>query len=173
MKSSYAGLLSFAAILITTPVTASPALIVVAAALAAGAVGASASQQPYEAWQYTAKYGWVGGTSADVSTVEQPLSASFGTSRAAVSACRDTLMRLAQPHDVATMEVVGAGRPRSVNGRTIAPLDVRAIYRVQGVHEVTRSKVRCEIDRAGRVIATADPGLAPPARWACHRGCTR
>jgi hypothetical protein len=153
MKSSYAGALSLTAVLVATPVTASPALIVVAAALA-GAVGVSASQQPYETWQYTAKYGWVGGARADVSTVEHPLTPRSGTSRPIVRACRDALMRRAQPYDLASMEVVGNGRPRRVKGRTIAPLDVRAIYRLPGGHEVTRSKVRCEIDRAGRVIAT-------------------
>ena len=159
MKSSYAGPLSLAAMLVTTPVTASPALIVIAAALATG-VGVSASQQPYETWQYTSTYGWVGGARDDVATVERPLSPKSGTSQSIVSACRDALMRLAQPYDVASMEVVGDGKARRVNGRTIAPLDVRAIYRVRGVHEVTRSKVRCEVDRAGRVIATGDAGPA-------------
>jgi hypothetical protein len=63
-------------------------------------------------------------------------------------------MRLAQPHDLASLEVVADGKAGRVNGRTIAPLEVRAIYRIRGVHEVRRSKVRCELDRAGRVIAT-------------------
>ena len=148
-----AGALSLAAMLVTTPVTASPAFIVVAAAIAAG-VGVSASQQPYETWQYTAKYGWVGGARADVSSVEQPLAPRSGTSQSIVRTCRDALMRRAQPYDLASMEVVGNGKPRRVEGRTIAPLDVRAIYRIRGVHEVTRSTVRCEVDRAGRVIAT-------------------
>ena len=149
MKAFYAGLLSLAAMLATTPVAAFPAFIAGAAALAAGAVGASASRQPYEAWQYTAKYGWVGGARDDVSMVEHPLPAGFDTSQSILNACRDALMQLAQPHDV-----VGLGEPSRVNGRTIAPLDVRAIYRVRGVHEVTRSTVSCEIDRVGRVIAT-------------------
>jgi hypothetical protein len=105
------------AILLATPVTASPAFIVVAAALAT-AVGVSASQQPYETWQYTSTYGWVGGARNDVATVEQPLSSRSGTSQPVVSACRDALMRLAQPHDLASMEVVGDGKPRRVNGRT-------------------------------------------------------
>jgi len=161
MKASYAGPLSLAAILVSTPVTASPAVIVVAAALAT-AVGVSASQQPYETWQYTSTYGWVGGARDDVATVERPLSSKSGTSPSIVSACRDALMGPAQSYDVASMEVVGDGKPRRVDGRTIAPLDVRAIYRVRGVHEVTRSKVRCEIDRAGRVLATGDAGR--PAR---------
>jgi hypothetical protein len=128
MKAFYAGPLSLAAILVATPVTASPAFIVVAAALAT-AVGVSASQQPYETWQYTSTSGWVGGARYDVATVEHPLPSKPGTSRSVVSACRDTLMRLAQPHDLAAMEVVGDGKPRRVNGRIIAPLDVRAIYR--------------------------------------------
>jgi len=91
-----AGALSLAAMLVTTPVTASPAFIVVAVALAKG-VGVSASQQPYETWQYTAKYGWVGGARADVSTVEYPLAPRSGTSQSIVRACRDALMRRAQP----------------------------------------------------------------------------
>jgi hypothetical protein len=153
MRKLTAGALSLAAILATTPVTASPAFIVVGIALAAG-VGVSASQQPYETWQYTAKYGWVGGARADVSTVEYPLAPRSGTSQSTVRACRDALMQRAQPYDLASMEVVGNGKPRRLRGRTIAPLDVRAIYRIRGVHEVTRSTVRCEIDRAGRVIAT-------------------
>jgi hypothetical protein len=159
MKASYAGPLSLAAILVATPVTASPALVVVAAALAT-AVGVSASQQPYEAWRYTSTYGWVGGARDDVATVEHPLSPRSGTSPSMVSACRDALMRLAQPYDLASMQVVGDGKARRVNGRTIAPLDVRAIYRVRGVHEVTRSKVRCELNRVGRVITTVDTGPA-------------
>jgi hypothetical protein len=66
MKAPYAATLSLAVILATNPATASPVLIFAAAALAAGAVGASAIQQPYETWQYTAKYGWVGGARDDV-----------------------------------------------------------------------------------------------------------
>jgi hypothetical protein len=154
MKRSSVAPLGLAALLVATPVAASPALILGAVALAA-AVGVSASQQPYEAWQYTEKYGWVGGARDDVSTVEHSLATRPGTSQSIVSACREALMRLAQPHDVASMEVVGDGKPTRVNGRTIAPLEVRAIYQVRGVHEVKRSKVRCEIDREGRVIATS------------------
>ena len=106
MRKLIVGPLSLAAVLVATPVTASPAFIVVAAALAAG-VGVSASQQPYETWQYTAKYGWVGGARADVSSVEQPLAPRSGTSQSIVRTCRDALMRRAQPYDLASMEVVG------------------------------------------------------------------
>ena len=153
MKTSYVVPLGLAAVLVATPVAASPALIRGAVALAT-AVGVSASQQPYEAWRYTATHGWVGGARDDVSSVEHPLSAKPGTSRSIVSACRDALMRVAQPHDLASLEVVGDGRAGRLKGRTVAPLEARAIYRVRGVHEVRRTKVRCEIDRAGRVIAT-------------------
>jgi hypothetical protein len=154
MRRSYVAPLGLAALLAATPVAASPALIFGAIALAT-AVGVSASQQPYEAWEYTGKYGWVGGARADVSALEHPLRSIPGTSPSIVSACRDALMRLAQPHDVAFLEVVSAGKPQSVNGRRMAPLEVRAIYRVRGVHEVKRSKVRCEVDRGGRVVTTS------------------
>jgi hypothetical protein len=154
MKPSNIVPVSLAALLVATPVAASPALILGAVALAT-AVGVSASQQPYEAWQHTEKYGWVGGARDDVSSVERPLGVKPGTSEAIVSACREALIRLAQPHDVAFLEVVSGGKPNRANGRTIAPLEVRAIYRVRGVHEVKRTKVRCEIDREGRVIQTS------------------
>jgi hypothetical protein len=154
MKRSYVTPFGLGAILVATPVAASPALIFGAVAVAA-AVGVSATQQPYEAWQYTAKYGWVGGTRDDVSSVERPLDVKPGTPERIVSACRDALMKLAQPHDVASLDVVSGGKPNRVNGRNIAPLKVRAIYRVRGVHEVKRSEVRCEIDREGRVIQTS------------------
>jgi hypothetical protein len=67
MKLSNIAPLSLAALLIATPAAASPALILGAVALAT-AVGVSASQQPYEAWQYTEKYGWVGGVNGRAST---------------------------------------------------------------------------------------------------------
>jgi hypothetical protein len=153
MKTSYVMPLGLAAVVVATPVAASPALILGAVALAT-AVGVSVSQQPYEAWQYTAQHGWVGGARDEVSTVERPLSPQPGTPQSIVSACREALMKLAQPHDLASLEVVADGKAGRVNGRTIAPLEVRAIYRIRGVHEVRRSKVRCELDRAGRVIST-------------------
>jgi hypothetical protein len=56
MKRSNIAPLSLAALLVATPVAASPALILGAVALAT-AVGVSASHQPYEAWQYTEKFG--------------------------------------------------------------------------------------------------------------------
>ena len=109
MKMWNAVSLGLTALLVTTPVIASPAVILVAAALATG-VGASASRQPYETWQYTKKYGWVGGSREDVSTVEHPLTGRFGTSESITSACKDALRRVAQPvaqpFDVASIELV-------------------------------------------------------------------
>jgi hypothetical protein len=84
-----------------------------------------------------------------MSAVEYPLAPRSGTSQSIVRACRDALMRRAQPYDLASMEVVGNGKPRRVEGRTIAPLDVRVIYRSRGVQDVKSSTVRCEMDRAG------------------------
>ena len=72
-----------------------------------------------------------------------------------VSACRDAIAKNAQNYDLASLEAVGAGRQARVNGRTVAPLEVRAVYRVHGVHEVKRTTVRCEIDRGGRVLSTS------------------
>lgn len=143
-----------AAILVATPAAAFPALIIGVAAVAV-VVGISASQQPHEAWAYTDKYGWVGGAEADVSSVDVPLQSKPGPSRRLIDACREALISTAKRYDLAELEVGGTGRQLRVNGRLIVPLDVRAIYRINGVHEVKRSKIRCELDRAGRVVSTS------------------
>jgi hypothetical protein len=142
------------AILVAAPVAASPALIIGIAAVAT-AVAVSAGQQPHEAWAYTDKYGWVGGADADVSGVDVPLQSKSGISRRLIEACREALISTGKRYDLTELEVGGAGRQLRANGRLIVPLDVRAIYHVNGVHEVKRSKIRCELDRAGRVVSTS------------------
>ena len=146
---------SLAALLGATPATASPALAVIGVVALAAAVGISSNQQPYEAWEYTEKHGWVGGAHDEVSNVDLPLRAVPGTSPTVVSVCRDALISNAQRFDLASLEAVSGGRQLRIKGRIIAPLEVRAIYKINGVHEVKRSKVRCEVDRAGRVVATS------------------
>lgn len=145
--------LGLAATLVVSPAVASPAAIIGVLAVAT-AVGVSASQQPYEDWEYTENYGWVGGPREEVTAVDTPLRTNPGTSQGVISACRDALMSHAQRFDVTSLEVVSGGKQSRSGGRIIAPLDVRAIYKINGVHEVKRSKVRCVVDRAGRVIAT-------------------
>ena len=170
-----------AAMLATAPVQAAPLVI---GLFAAGAVGlafaanrqtSSQQQSPvmsyapmpadraaspaprpvrHAVWAYTDKYGWVGGAREDVSALNTPLAPKPGTSQRLVSACRDAIARTAEPYNVASLEAVSAGKQTRVNGRTVAPIEVRAIYKIQGVHEVKRSTVRCEVDRGGRVIAT-------------------
>jgi len=134
---------------------ASPAVVI--GLITAGAVGAAlivSVSKSGDAWAYTPEHGWVGGSPRDVSTLSTPLAAR-GTSSRIVSACRDAIAANAQRYDMASLEAVATGAPRRVNGRIIAPLEVRAIYRVRGVHEVRRSLVQCEVDRAGRVVATS------------------
>jgi hypothetical protein len=133
--------------------------------------GVSASQQPYEDWEYTERYGWVGGPRDEVTAVDTPLRPNPGTSPGVISACRDALMSHAQRFDVASLEVVSGGKQLRSNGRIIAPLDVRAVYKIHGVHEVKRSKVRCVIDRAGRVTAPSDTACVLPGNE--HPGASR
>lgn len=157
-----------ASIAVMTNSNAQAGPAVVLGLMAAGAVGMSiaATQQPAtgdavstveedEAWDYTTKHGWVGGTARDVSTIETPLAPRPGTSPRVVSACRDAIAKTAGSYDVASLEAVSAGRQSRKKGRTVAQIEVRAVYRVRGVHEVKRTVVRCEIDRSGRVIATS------------------
>jgi hypothetical protein len=135
----------------------SPALVV--GLVAAGVVGTvlvvSATQSASGAWTYTPERGWVTGPRDDVATINAPLVARSGVSERLVSACRDAIAATAKLYDLASLEAVPAGAPTRAKGRVIAPLEVRAIYRVQGVHEVRRSTVRCELDRAGRVVSTS------------------
>ena len=132
---------------------ASPALIF--GLVAATAVAVAVTRPGRDAWAYSDKYGWVGGAREDVSTINAPLAPRSGLPKRIVSACRDAIAKNAERYDVASLEAVAAGKQARVNGRIVAPLEVRAIYRVRGVHEVRRTQVRCEIDRAGRVIATS------------------
>jgi hypothetical protein len=144
--------------LASAPVQAAgPALIfgLIAAGVFATAVGVTASNQAErDVWVYTEKHGWLGGTREDVASIDAPLTPMPGTSERIVNACRDAIAKNAEPYDVASLEAVSGGKQALVNGRTVAPIEVRAIYRVRGVHEVRRSTVRCEIDTAGQVIAT-------------------
>jgi hypothetical protein len=149
---------SIAVVIAATPVQAgSPALIVglVAVGVVGTALVVSARRSAGNAWAYTPEHGWVGGAREDVSAINAPLAPRASISQRIVSACRDAIASNAQRYDLASLEAVPAGPPTRVNGRTVAPLEVRAIYRVHGVNEVRRSTVRCEIDRAGRVLATS------------------
>jgi hypothetical protein len=131
---------------------ASPALFF--GIIAGAAVVAAVAQPGRDAWAYSSTHGWVGGRPSDVSGIDAPL-APQGTSHRFVTACRDAVARNAQRYDVASLEAVSAGPQTRMRGLTIVPVEIRAIYRVRGVHEVRRTEVRCEIDRAGRVIATS------------------
>ena len=143
-----------AAVLATAPAQAAT-LPVVFGVIAGTAVAVALLRPGRDAWAYTDKYGWVGGSPADVSTINAPLAGKPGTSNRIVSACRDAIAKNAQRYDLASLEAVGAGKQVRVNGRTVVPLQVRAIYKVRGVHEVKRTTVRCEIDQAGRVVRTS------------------
>jgi hypothetical protein len=174
--------IGIAALSAASPAQAFPALVV--GLIAAGAVGiAAASQEPAspeprqvtssaprasvrrppsepaedrdEVWDYTDKYGWVGGAPEHVSTINVPLAPKRGTSPRIVSACRDAVAKNAEAFDLASLEAVSAGRQARAKGRIVAPVEIRAVYKVRGVHEVKRSTVRCVVDRAGRVIATS------------------
>ena len=146
--------MSVVTMLTAQPVAASPALVLGVIAVST-AIAISASQQEHQAWEYTDKHGWVGGAREHVATVDVPLRSKPGTSPRVVGACRNALMKNAERFDIASLEAVGAGKQLRVKGRIVAPLEVRAIYKVRGVHEVKRSTIRCEVDRAGRVIATS------------------
>jgi hypothetical protein len=142
------------ALLAAPPARAAPPAL--AFGLIAGmAAVAILGQTGQDAWAYSDRYGWVGGAREDVSAIDTPLAARPGTSQRIVNACRDAVAKNAGRYDVASLEAVSAGRQARVNKRTVAPIEVRAIYRVRGVHEVKRTHVRCEIDRSGRVIATS------------------
>lgn len=157
-RSHVLAIVTVAVISATSPVQAAPILVLGLIAAGAAGIAAAANQDPggkREVWDYTDKYGWVGGAPEDVSTLGAPLAPRPGASQRLVSACRDAIAKNAERFDVASLEAVAAGKQSRVQGRTVVPVEVRAVYKVRGVHEVKRSKVRCELDRAGRVVATS------------------
>jgi hypothetical protein len=137
----------------TPVVAAGPVLLF--GVLAGAAVVTSVAQPGRDAWAYSARHGWVGGRRTDLLTIDAPLAPRAAAPRRLVNACRDAIQQKAERYDLSSLEAVSAGPQTRMNGRTVVPVEIRAIYKVRGVHEVRRTEVRCEVDRAGRVIATS------------------
>ena len=153
-RASLFATVGMVAILAAAPTrAASPVLVF--GLIAGAAVVVAVAQPGRDAWAYSPTHGWVGGGREDVSAINAPLAPRQGASSRLVNACRDAVERNARRYDLASLEAVSAGRQTRIKGRTVVPVEVRAIYNVRGVHEVRRTNVRCEIDRAGRVIATS------------------
>lgn len=80
-----------------------------------------------------------------------------GSPPGVVQACRNAIIRAARPFGVVQVDAVSAGEVRrGARGVQAAPVAVRIIYARQGGHEVRQSRVTCNLNSRGTVIALND-----------------
>jgi hypothetical protein len=77
-----------------------------------------------------------------------------GVPTAIIAACREGIIRAAQPYDPIQVDVVGAGSAQQLKaGGQIAPLVVRIIYDRQGGYETREARVGCHVNALGQAVA--------------------
>jgi hypothetical protein len=71
-----------------------------------------------------------------------------------VEACRTSIATAALPYGAMRVEAVGAGRAsRTQDGGLTAPLEVRVTYARASARQVRQSRVACQLNAAGTVVA--------------------
>jgi hypothetical protein len=71
-----------------------------------------------------------------------------------VDACRTSVATAARPYGAMRVEAVGAGQARRTqDGGLTAPLEVRVMYARANARQVRQSRVACQINAAGTVVA--------------------
>jgi hypothetical protein len=71
-----------------------------------------------------------------------------------VEACRTSIAAAALPYGVMRVEAVGAGQTsRTQDGGLTAPLQVRVMYARANARQVRQSRVACQLNAAGTVVA--------------------
>jgi hypothetical protein len=77
-----------------------------------------------------------------------------GISSQIVESCRGSIAAAALPYGAVRVEAVGAGRAsRTQDGGVTAPLEVKVMYARGGARQVRQSRVACQLDAAGAVVA--------------------
>jgi hypothetical protein len=101
-----------------------------------------------------ARFGLLYGTPEDITAATSPMAPRPGTSQRVVQACRDSILGAARRHGVLEVDAVSAGAARrGPGGALAAPIAVRIIYARQGGHEVRQSRVTCQLNGRGTVVA--------------------
>jgi hypothetical protein len=113
---------------------------------------------------YREGVGWIRGTQAALNALQQPLTGVRGARPEVVAACRDAIVPAAVAGGASEVYAAGTARGRSGRNGTVAPLDVRIIYKGVSAYEVRQASVTCELDREGQVVALSDAVAQPGLR---------
>jgi hypothetical protein len=117
-----------------------------------------------EASTYREGVGWIRGTQAALNALQQPLTGARGARTKIVAACRDAIVPAAVAQGASEVDAAGTARARRGRNGTVAPIEVRVVYKGIGSQEVRQASVTCELDRAGQVVALAEAAPQPPTR---------
>jgi hypothetical protein len=110
---------------------------------------------------YREGVGWIRGTQAALNALQQPLTGARRARAEIVAACRDAIVPAAVAQGASEVHAAGTARARSGRNGTVAPLEVRILYKGIASQEVRQASVTCELDRAGQVVALSDAGAQP------------
>lgn len=117
-----------------------------------------------EASVYREGIGWIRGTQEALAAVQQPLAGARGARTGVVAACREAIVPAAVAGGASEVYAAGTARPHRGRDGTLAPLEVRILYKGLGATEVRRASVTCELDRTGHVVAVTDAAPQPTGR---------
>jgi hypothetical protein len=110
---------------------------------------------------YREGVGWIRGTQAALNALQQPLTGARRARAEIVAACRDAIVPAAVAQGASEVYAAGTARARSGRTGTVAPIEVRILYKGITSQEVRQASVTCELDRAGQVVALSDAGAQP------------
>lgn len=113
---------------------------------------------------YREGVGWIRGTQAALNALQQPLSGARGARADIVAACRDAIIPAAVAGGASEVYAAGTARPQRDRTGTVAPLDVRILYKGVASYEVRQAGVTCELDRTGQVTVLSDATVQPALR---------
>jgi hypothetical protein len=110
---------------------------------------------------YREGVGWIRGTQAALNALQQPLTGARRARTEIVAACRDAIVPAAVAQGASEVYAAGTARARSGRNGTVAPIEVRILYKGVASQEVRQASVTCELDRAGQVVALSEAGAQP------------
>ena len=113
---------------------------------------------------YREGVGWMRGTQAALSAMQQPLTGARGARPEIVAACREAIVPAAVAKGATEVHAAGTARARRGGDGRIAPLEVRILYKGVTATEVRQASVTCELDRDGHVVALTDTGPQAASR---------
>jgi hypothetical protein len=113
---------------------------------------------------YREGVGWIRGTQAALNALQQPLTGARRARAEVVAACRDAMVPAAVAQGATEVYAAGTARARSGRNGTVAPLEVRILYKGLASQEVRQASITCGLDRAGQVVALLDATGQPALR---------